>query len=81
MTPPIEREETVTSREGILERSSRTSLLKSPNIPKLDSQVTTKRVENFTCPACKEALKEAITVNGRVKGWCGNTHTYINQEV
>jgi len=81
MPLPIRNEETVASTEGILERSQNIKSPKLPNIPKRESKVTIARIQNFTCPACQELLKEAISINGKVRGWCGNTHTYITKEV
>ena len=78
MPLPISNEETVASTEGILERSQRIKPPQFSNIPQLDSKVSIKIIQNFTCPACKELLEEAITINGKVMGWCGNTHSYVS---
>jgi hypothetical protein len=73
--------ETVTSTERILERSQGPQQLRGINAPELNPEVTITRIKNFICPACKEVIPEVVSVNGRVQGWCGNTHTYIREEM
>ena len=76
-----EDEDIINSSERTLERFQRIKLPTLQNSPKLNPEVTKSRIENFTCPACKETLKEVVSVNGRVRGWCGNTHTYVSKEM
>lgn len=74
--------DTVSNSERTLERLTGTHLPKPPNKVHPDPKpVTLGRTQNFTCPACMEVLKEAISINGRIQGWCGTTHTYIKKEV
>jgi len=71
---------TVNSTEKKLERSQET---KAPRFHKLPDMkpVTTARIQNFTCPGCKELLPEVTSINSRVQGWCGRSHTFINQKI
>jgi len=71
-------EETVAASEKNSEKRQGKSSGSFPNRPELPSKVEVGRVSNFTCPACQEVLPEAVTINGKVSGWCGNTHTYIS---
>lgn len=73
--------DTINFSERILERSQGALLPKLQKAPELDSKVTIARIENFICPACKEVLEEVVTINGKVRGWCGNTHTYVEVKV
>lgn len=73
--------ETVAATERNKERLQES---KSPNgftAPKLSSQVIVKTIKNFTCPACKVVLSEAVAINGKVTGWCGNSHIRISVPV
>jgi len=67
--------ETVNSVERASERKS-----SPPNfskVPQTRSEVLISRVKNFTCPGCQVVLEEAVSINGVVQGWCGNSHTFI----
>lgn len=71
-------EDTVSNSERVLERL--TSKPIPNNIPEA-KPVVIGRVQNFTCPGCQEVIPEVLTINGRVRGWCGKAHTYISKEV
>lgn len=51
--------------------------LKLKRLPDIGGPVVMSRVKNFICPVCGEILKEAVTTNGKVKGWCGVKHQYV----
>ena len=76
-----EDEDTINFSERIFERRQGAQLPKLQNSPEVDSKVTITRIENFTCPACKEVCGTSIAVNGWIRGWCGNTHTYVEVNV
>jgi len=71
-------EDTVSNSERVLERLTSKPL--PNNIPEA-KPVVMGRVQNFTCPGCQEVLPEALTINGRVQGWCGISHICISKEV
>lgn len=73
--------ETIKSSEKALERlmEGQPKPLKPKDKP--SEPIRMGSLQNFQCPACKETLGEVVTINNRVRGWCGNTHTYVNQEV
>jgi len=69
--------DTVKSTEKKEENSP---ILKGTQFSKVQDAVSpTKigKVKDFTCPACKEVLAEAVTINGKVRGWCGVKHQYV----
>jgi protein-disulfide isomerase len=72
--------DTVSATEKKYERIASVHSPKLSNASGTPKKVAIGRVENFTCPACNQNLEEAISINGRVKGWCGTTHTLINVE-
>ena len=39
--------------------------------------VVLSRVKDFTCPACGKLLSEVVSINGKVRGWCGVKHEYV----
>jgi hypothetical protein len=78
---PIEHEETVISTEDIVERARSLNPFKFTKIPELNSKVTAKITKDFTCPACHQLLQNAISTNGKVSGWCGNSHEYVSVSV
>jgi len=76
---PIEHD-TVDLSEKAYERSSEAKAPKPQKLPDM-RPVTIQKVENFTCPGCQETLSEVVSVNSKVQGWCGRSHSYINQKV
>jgi len=70
--------DTVDTAEKVLERTWEGKMVSLQRAPSPSGEVVTTRVQNFACPACTETLPEAVAVNGRVRGWCGNKHVLVN---
>lgn len=69
--------DTVKSTEKKEESSPMANSIKFRRLPDIVGPVVMGRVKNFTCPVCGEILKEAVTTNGKVQGWCTVKHQYI----
>lgn len=74
-------EETVAATEKNTERHQASNSPSKLPKPEPLGEVVIKKVRNFTCPACKVVLSEAVAINGKVTGWCGNTHVRISVPV
>jgi hypothetical protein len=45
------------------------------------SDVSITRIDNFTCPACGEVIRQVAARDGVVKGWCPHAQKEINVSV
>jgi hypothetical protein len=69
--------DTVKSTEKREENSLSLKGIGFRKIPDFGGPVKEGRVVNYTCPACKQVLAEAVTKNGKVRGWCGVKGQYV----
>ena len=73
--------DTVAAAEETLERTFEGKMAPLRKAIDTTGRAVFTRVPNFTCPACTETLPEAVAVNRRVRGWCGNKHVLVNVTV
>lgn len=45
------------------------------------SEVKITRIDNFTCPACGEIIRQVAARDGIVKGWCPHAKVEINVDM
>jgi hypothetical protein len=65
--------------EELRRQPGRTGLTPTQDID--PNKYKTGRAFNYTCPKCGKLLPEVITMGGKVRGWCGVTHQYVEDKV